>query len=306
MRHPFDARRRGFTIVEIITALTIIAIIGLAMTRLVLGQARGFQYDNGARRARTAARSAMNILITDLRMVQDSTGGVTNLDATNNRRVDVRVPVVFGVVCEITSQSVVAALVPTDSFALASAKYGGYAIRDSVTGVYTYVAAGANDTIQTANVGRCHGSSVSIFSDTGHVGSRTGGVYIMSPAPPAITGVGSLLFVWHTVTYEFKTSSIYPGRYGLYRTVRGRANSDTTSDELVAPFKSTARFSYYLKSPYATKDVPTTSAPAAPYNNIRGFQIFLPAESSDTMPTRNTPQSATTTTAVFFKNTRIP
>jgi prepilin-type N-terminal cleavage/methylation domain-containing protein len=50
--------RRGFTIVEIITALTIIAIIGLAMTKLVLGQARSFQFDNGGvgARARRAAR----------------------------------------------------------------------------------------------------------------------------------------------------------------------------------------------------------------------------------------------------------
>ena len=295
-------RRRGFTIVEIITSLVIIAIIGLAMTKLILGQTRAFQFDNGGRRARAAARSAMNILITDLRMTQDN-GGVTFVDGAN-RRVDVRVPVVFGFVCENSGTSVVLSLVPTDSFQVASAKYGGYAVRDSTTGLYTYVAAGLTDTIQTTGSGRCHGGGVNIFADTSTIAGRTGGVYIMSGVAVANWPIGAPAFVWQTVSYEFKTSQIYPGRYGLYRTVRGRAGTDTTSDELIAPFKTSARFYYYAQSPYATRDVVQSSAPAL--NNIRGFQIFLPAESSDTMPTRNTPLSAAVTTAVFFKNTRVP
>ncbi|MEO8624725.1 MAG: prepilin-type N-terminal cleavage/methylation domain-containing protein [bacterium] len=295
--------RRGFTIVEIITSLTIIAIIGLAMTKLVLGQARSFQYDNGARRARAAARSAMNILITDLRMTQDN-GGVSYA-TTFGRRVDVRVPTVFGFVCEKNAGNVVVALVPTDSFQLASSKYGGYAVRDSVAGTYSYVAASTADTISATSVNRCHTAGVAMFADTGHIAGRAGGVFILSPGPPGIAGVGSPMFVWHTVTYEFKDSRIFTGRKGLYRTVRGRSNTDTTSDELIAPFKATARFSYYKQNPYATRDVPDTIAPAS-LNDLRGFQIFLPAESSDTMPTRNTPQSANATTAVFFKNTRVP
>lgn len=296
--------RRGFTIVEVITALTIIAIIGLAMTKLVLGQARSFQYDNGARRARSAARSAMNILITDLRMTQDN-GGVQSIDATNHRRVTVRVPVVFGWVCELTGTGVVAALVAVDSFQVASSKYGGYAVRDSVSGIYSYTAATASDTIRTAGSGRCHGSPANQYADTVRIAGRQGGVFVMSPAPPGITAIGSALFVWQTVSYEFKNSTIYPGLLGLYRSVYGRAGTDSTSDELIAPFASTARFKYYTMNPYATRDTAMASAPAN-LNNIRGFNIFLPAQSSDTMPTRTTPQSSNVTTAVFFKNTRFP
>lgn len=301
---PSLRRHHGFTIVEVITALTIIAIIGLAMTKLILGQTRSFQYDNGARRARAAARSAMNILITDLRMTQDN-GGVTGVDATNNRRIDVRVPVVFGFVCEITGGNTVVSLVPTDSFQLASSKYGGYAVRDSVTGIYSYVAATASDSMRTTGSGRCHGSGVDIYADTTSIAGRTGGVFILSPAPPAITAVGSPMFVWHTVRYEFKASNIYSGRLGLFRRLRGVSNADTVSDELIAPFKSTARFSYYTQNPYAPKDTAVATAPAS-LNDIRGLQIYLPAESADTMPTRNTPQSSNVTTAVFFKNTRFP
>ncbi len=294
--------RRGFTIVEIITSLVIIAIIGLAMTKLILGQTRAFQFDNGGRRARAAARSAMNILITDLRMTQDN-GGVSAVNA-GNTRIDVRVPIVFGFVCENSGTSVVMSLVPTDSFQLASAKYGGYAYPDSTTGLYTYVAAGPTDTIKTTDASRCEKGSVGIFAHTANVSGRTGGVYIASGLGLATAPIGSPVFVWHTVSYEFKTSAIYPGRFGLYRTVLGRAGTDVTTDELIAPFKTTARFYYYAQSPYATRDTALWTAPAL--NNIRGFKIYLPAESSDTMPTRNTPISAALTTAVFFKNTRVP
>jgi hypothetical protein len=246
----------------------------------------------------------MNILITDLRMTQDN-GGVSSVDVTNNRRVTVRVPTVFGFVCELTGTGIVAALVATDSFQLATSKYGGFAVRDSVTGIYSYSSAGSGDTIRTAGAARCHGAPANQYADTTRIAGRVGGVYVMSPAPPGITAIGSPMFVWQTVSYEFKNSTIYPGRLGLYRTVLGRAATDSTSDELIAPFAATARFSYYTINPYGTRDS-ALAAPPGNLNNIRGFRIFLPAESSDTMPTRNTPQSSTVSTAVFFKNTRFP
>jgi prepilin-type N-terminal cleavage/methylation domain-containing protein len=296
--------RRGFTVVEIITALTIIAILGIAMTKLVIGQARSFQLDNGGRKARAAARSAMNILITDLRMTQDS-GGITYLDATNNRRIDVRVPVVFGTVCQVNGGNVILSLVPVDSFQLASAKYDGYAIRrSSGTYTYQYSAATSSDTIQSAGTGQCRGSAKQ-YADTITVSSRTGNVVQVSPGPPSGAAVGDMAFVYQTVTYEFKTSTMYPGALGLYRTIRGRANTDTLSEELLAPFGTTSRFAYYT-NPAQTLDRPKLATPtASEYHKVRGFQIILAAQSPDTVPGRTTPQKATTTTSVFFKNTRV-
>ncbi len=295
--------RRGFTVVEIITALTIIAILGVAMTKLVVGQARSFQFDSNGRKARASARAAMNILITDLRMTQDS-GGVTYVDATNNRRVDVRVPLVFGTVCEVNAGNVVLALVPVDSFQMANAKYDGYAVRrSSGSFTYQYSAATSGDTIQNTSAGHCRGS-VRQYADTVTVSGRSGNTVVVSPAPPAGTAVGDLAFVYQTVSYEFKTSAMYPGRLGLYRTIRGRANTDTLSEELLSPFATTSRFAYYT-NPAQTQDRPTLTAPASTnYYRLRGFQLILAAQSPDTVPGRTSPQTATTTTAVFFKNTR--
>jgi prepilin-type N-terminal cleavage/methylation domain-containing protein len=300
-RSPFRARR-GFTVMEVITALVIVAILGVSMTKLILGQARGFQFDNGGRKARAAARSAMNILITDLRMGQDASS-ISYLDATNNRRIDVRVPLVFGIVCEVNVSNAVLALVPVDSFQVATAKYGGYAVRMSATGNYSYSPALSSDTIQAADASRCHGGP-NIWADTVTAGGRPGRVVVVSPAPPVGTVVGAPAFVFHTVSYEFKTSAAYPGTFGLWREIRGRGDTDVTSEELIAPFASTARFAYYT-NPSQSLDRPTLTAPgSASYNTVRGFQIQLPAVAPDTVPGRTTPRQSTATTAVFFKNTR--
>ena len=296
MRSP-TRTRRGFSLVEIITALTILGIIGGAMTKMLLSQTRGYQYDNGGRRSRTVARSAMNIMITDLRMTQDN-GGVSYLDATNHRRVDVRVPVAFGVVCEVTGTAVAMAITPVDSFQLATIKFGGYAVRDAVTGIYSYVPGG---TLSATDPGRCHSAGVKVFADTITMGGRAGAVVEATGVPPAGTVVGSMAMLWQTVRYSFDSSKVYPNRAGLYRIVSNAASADT--NELIAPFSWTARFSYFT-NPAQAKDTATTSVPAD-LNQVRGLKVLLAAEAADTVPGYTGPKKSPLSTSVFFKNTRI-
>jgi len=295
MRSPTRSRR-GFSLVEIITALTILAVIGGAMTKMILSQTRGYQYDNGGRRSRTTARSAMNIMITDLRMTQDN-GGISYIDATNHRRVDVKVPVAFGVVCEVAAGGVVMAITPVDSFQLSSIRYGGFAVRNSTTGIYTYVSGG---TLGSADVSKCHSGGVAVYADTITMFGRTGKVISVTGAAPGGTVAGSMAMIWQTVRYSFDSSKAFPGRAGLFRIVSNASAADT--NELVAPFSWTARFSYYT-NPAQTNDVATTSAPAD-YNQVRGLKILLAAEASDTVPGYSGPKKSPLSTAVFFKNTR--
>lgn len=294
---PLPRSRAGFSLVEIITALTILAIIGGAMTKMLLSQTRNYQYDNGGRRSRTAARSAMNIMMTDLRMTQDN-GGVSYLDATNHRRVDVKVPVAIGVVCEVTAGSVTMAITPVDSFQLATIKYGGYAIRNSTTGIYSYVSGG---TLGTGSTSTCHSGGVDIYADTITMSGRSGSVVQVSGAPPGGTVVGDMGMIWQTVSYVFASSQVFPGRAGLYRIVSDATTADTS--ELIAPFSWNARFSYYT-NPAQAKDTATTTAPAN-LNTVRGLKILLAAEASDTVPGYQGPKKSPLVTSVFFKNTRI-
>jgi prepilin-type N-terminal cleavage/methylation domain-containing protein len=291
-----NAPRRGFSLVEIITALTILAVIGGAMTKMILAQTRGYQYDNGARRSRTVARSAMNIMITDLRMTQDN-GGVAFLDGTNHRRVDVRVPVAFGVVCNVTASQVVMALTPVDSFQLATIKYGGYAVRNPTTGIYSYVEGGG---IGSASVSYCRSAGVDVYADTITMGGRQGTIIHVTGTPPSGTVVGSMAMIWQKVEYLFDSSAAFPGRAGLYRIVSDASSADTS--ELIAPFSWTARFSYFTNPPQ-TNDTATTTAPAD-LNSVRGVKVLLAAEASDTVPGYTGPKKSPLTTAVFFKNTR--
>jgi prepilin-type N-terminal cleavage/methylation domain-containing protein len=292
--------RRGFSLVEIITALTILSVIGVALTKMVLSQTRSFQYENSSRRARTASRSAMNILTTDLRMTQDI-GGLDSIDTVNNRWVDAKVPIAFGIVCKTTGSATYLALVAVDSFQMASSKYGGYAIRNTTTTQYNYTHAGNSDTITVVDPSNCH--TPGIYADTAVVSGRSGAVVKVTPVSVAATVVGEPAFVWQHVRYQFDTSGIYRNRYGLYRRIRGRANSDSVKEELIAPFASTARFSYFT-NPSAYNDTAVKTAPTV-MNQIRGIQIYLPAESFDTVPGHTAPQRANTTTSVFFKNTRV-
>ena len=290
--------RRGFSLVEIITALTILAIIGSAMTKMILSQTRGYQYDSGGRRSRATARSAMNIMITDLRMTQDN-GGVSYIDGTNHRRVDVRVPVGIGIVCTVGGSSLIMAFTPVDSFQLASIKFGGYAVRNSVTGIYSYVSGGA---MSSADVNQCRGNG--IYADTVPIGGRTGSVVQVTGAPPTGTAQGSMAMIWQTVGYSFDSSKVFPGRAGLYRIVSGSTTADTS--ELVAPFSWNARFKYYTtmsRSGSTVDDSPKTAAPTD-LNTVRGLQIYLAAEASDTVPGYDGPKKTPVATAVFFKNTR--
>jgi hypothetical protein len=239
----------------------------------------------------------MNIMITDLRMTQDN-GGVAFLDGTNNQRVDVRVPVAFGVVCQVHSTKLVVAMTPVDSFQLATMKYGGFAVRDANTGVYSYFPGG---TMTTGNVSDCHGGGVGIYADTITMGGRQGSVVEVTGDASAVAAVGGMAMVWQTVNYSFAPSKAFSGRLGLFRITTDGATID--SSELVAPFSTSARFSYFTNPPQAN-DVATTTAPTD-LNTVRGLKILLAAEASDTVPGYTGPKKSPLTTAVFFKNTRI-
>jgi len=304
MMRTHTRARAGFSLVELVVAITILSVIGVALSKMVIGQTRTFQIDNGARRARMTGRSAMNILTTDLRMVQDW-GAIDSIDTVNNRWIDLKVPVAFGIVCEVNAGTVVLSIVAVDSFQTASSKYAGYAVRNPSSGLYAYSNATSSDTIKATNATRCHGGvgAPSIAADTFPFSGRRGNVYVASPAPPAGAVVGAPAFVYQSVRYQFDTSTVYSKRYGLFRKIRGRGNTDTLSEELIAPFEGSARFRYYT-NPWKYRDTVTKTAPTD-LNTIRGLQIYLPAQASDTVPGAKTPRKATTTMSVFFKNVRM-
>ena len=126
--------RRGFTLIEFAIALIIVGIIGAAFTKLLTSQSRFFDQQTNIRKARSVARNSMNVMLSDLRMVQDS-GGIDSA-ASDGKLIRIKVPYRFGLVCATNGTITTVSMLPSDSSVVAMAKYGGFAWRDTLTGRY--------------------------------------------------------------------------------------------------------------------------------------------------------------------------
>ena len=285
--------RQGFTLVELLISLIITAIVGAALLRMMVGQARFMDQQEASRSARSVARSGVNRLVSDLRAVEASGGLVAA--AAGGQDFTLRVPYAFGVVCShglpgvgITTVS----LLPVDSAMYNAPGFSGFAWRNAA-GVYTYpvavpvIAAGTAANCQNAGPDSIHTLPAAGGAPAGRIINLTG--VTLLPAPPR----GSLIYLYRRVRYEFKASAAVPGQLGLWRTtVTGGA-----TEELAAPFAATARVNFYvLNTATAQAAVP------APLTNTRGFELVLNGLSERAPSGTTVAKSAPVTTSVFFEN----
>lgn len=285
--------RRGFSLSELLVAVVLLGIVGGALTRLVVDQMRFFDNIQVSRGARSAARNSMNVVLSDLRMVQDS-GGVTAI-AGDNKSITVSVPYSFGVFCGTLGAISTVSMLPGDSAALAMSRYAGYGWRNRLTGRYTVVPSGTL-AVPSATPTRCTGTGAGQAGiATISMNGRAGVIYDITPAILATTTLGVPVMFFQSITYSFQASGIYPGQFGLYRSVAGGVN-----EELMAPFASTARFRYYQTG----DDTSRTTAPDLA--NIRGVAMVLVTEGARKPAGRTTVTQNKMMTSVFFKNTRAP
>ena len=284
-KHRLKARP-GFSLVELLVAVVLLGIVGGALTRLLVDQMRFFDRVQVARGTRSAARNSMNVMLSELRMVQDS-GGVTNI-ANDNKSITVRVPYRFGVICGTTAGTSIVSMLPGDSLTLSQAVYGGYGWRDRITGRYNQVTSSA--TPATSNATTCATAGINTVT----VNGRAGGVYaVTSSTIPEKMGPGWPIMWFQTVTYSFQASTTFPGKIGLYRAVGAG-----TPEELMAPFATTARFRYYQ----AGDDLSRATAPAL--SDIRGLEMDLTTEAQRLTAGTTSYAQNKMVTSVFFKNVR--
>jgi prepilin-type N-terminal cleavage/methylation domain-containing protein len=274
--------RRGFTLVELLVSMVVLGIIGAALTRLFLSQSRFYDQETQLRRARLVSRMAINAALSDLRMVE-ATGAVVSATATN---VTLRVPYAMGIVCLNTAAQTTLALWPVDSTIYATAGFSGYAWRDSL-GAMTYVETGTS--LVAGNAAFCTAANVAALPQ-----GRVVSVQPALPASlPAVTAVGTPVFLIQRLTYEFKPSVTLPGRTALWRT----AVATGLSDELVAPFDPTAKFRFFVVG----SDTAQAGVPS-PLSNMRGLELNLASQSDRVPEGTAAPKQAQTVTAVFFNN----
>ena len=288
MRHRSPSRRAraGFSLAELLVAVVLLGIVGGALTRLVVDQMRFFDNVQVSRGTRAAARNSMNVMLSELRMVQ-ALGGVTAV-GVDNKSITVNVPYRFGTICGSAAGLTTVSMLPMDSASASLASYAGYGWRDSATTTWTMVASGGVlPTLVGTTAAICTAASINTLSING----RSGQIYTIPSAFAAGTKVGWAVMFYQSVKYSFEASTLYPGKLGLYRTVNGG-----TPEELMAPYGSTARFNYFADG----DDVAQTTAPAVA--NIRGVEVELTTEAARKPAGRTSYAQTRLKTAIFFKN----
>ena len=279
MRRQARSRQRaGFTLPELLIALVMTAIVGAAAMRLFVAQSHFFDAHVKQQSARAVSRSAVNGMLSDLRMVE-APNGVT---AATTSSVTLRVPYAFGVVCATTASYTTVAFMPVDSLTLASAALSGYAWRGS-NGSYTLTESGVSTA--TGAAATCTGATITPVTD--------GAVLNVSPAMPGAATAGTPVYLYQRVKYEFASSTQYSGRRGLFRTPLETG----VAEEIAAPFDASAGFEFFdlTAGGSSSTTVPTLA-------NIRGIELVFNGQSEKPRFGKTTPETTTYRTAVFFMN----
>lgn len=268
-------RRRGLTIIELLVTIIVLGIVGGGIVRMLTSQARFYEHQGAGRNARSVSRAALNVMLSELRMVE-SGGGVVAASPTS---ITLRVPYAFGVYCASPSGVSTVALLPADSAMLAEPGFSGYAWRGRL-GSYNYVEGGA--TTVPPVPGTCVGAGIT------PIAQRVG----LMPVLPIGVASGTAVMLYRRLTYAFAPSAAIPGRTALWR----RVDATGEREELAAPFAATARFRFYPLNANTAQDA------VPPLADIRGFELVLTGASEATPRISGAPRNAQLTTSVFFRN----
>jgi prepilin-type N-terminal cleavage/methylation domain-containing protein len=279
--------RAGFTLVEVIIALVITGVLGAAITSVFITQTTFYDRQEKVGSARGVSRGAMNLLTSELRMVERDSGVV---EATANRLV-LRVPFAMGVACGGTGTALSMRYLPTDDIVLnamsvsATNVYSGHAWRGT-DGRYRYT----DSNTTTPMLGGVTADAVCTASGVRQIPGG-GTLTLVTPSVAAVP-IGAPVLLYQRVVYEFKNSAAVPGRRGLYRTTQ--RNND--EQELVAPFTNGARFNFYINDATAA-----ASAPPTQLGQLTGVEIVLDGLSE--RPDRDgSHQAVPLSTSIFFRN----
>jgi hypothetical protein len=195
-------------------------------------------------------------------------------------------------------------LLPVDSAMTALGQYAGWAYRDSASGAYTYRDATTPVAINAMAAGT---STVCTDTVTGPgivpltYGTRSSRVVSVTDAPTGTPSPGWPVFIYQQVTYSFGASRAFSGRRGLFRTVKTSDPTAPISDEIIAPFDSSAGFRFYVLN----ADTAQYAVPAS-LNTVRGLQLVLAGSSVRVPQGSSQAKQAALVTGVFFKNRRDP
>lgn len=303
MHTPTHRARRGFSLGELMISMTLIAIIGVSLTKLIVTQSRSSNMQVQQRNARSVARGALAIMESELRAVEQSTafanGNTLTSFGTAVSRPSaitfvVNVPWAVGVRC--TANRV--AILPVDSMSAA--------IGTTATVGVAWRGADERYVLNPASTVDASGSATDFSACTGVGIGATGADAMPNMRMVTLSGTGASggiagtpVMLFYRVRYEFRPSTTVQGRIGLFRSVATTAATFGTPEELIAPFASTAGFGYYV----GTSRTPVYSvATTLNLETITGIRLDLHAQSETRAQGQAAFESANYETSIFFRN----
>lgn len=275
--HRTPDGRAGFSLPELLVTMVLVLVIGVTLFGVFAYQVRFHGTEDAIRDSRTTARAALNVLTSDLRMV-DRSGGVVS---AAGRDLVLRVPHAFGVVCASDASQTDVSILPTDSIGYANAGFSGWGWRNAGSGQWEYIE--ASTTVSEPGSSTCNAASVTVLPE--------GRVVRLEPGVPGLSP-GNPVMLFQRIRYRFDDSASLPGRDGLYRTIQATGQDV----ELISPFTGDSRFRFYTDWATVQDAVP------ANLSDILGLEITLDAESAGDSPRLSAPEDFTLTTSIFFKN----
>lgn len=270
--------RAGFTLAEVLVALVLTAVLGAAATTTFVSQSRFFDKQDKVGAARGVSRSSLNMVLSEVRMVERS-GGVEAAEADS---ITLNVPYAMGLYCSILAGGTMSlSMLPVDSLTVSNAGYSGYAYRTSAT-TYTYEPRSVLPLGGLAS--SCTDAGVNLVPGEGVVNIPLG----------TNLKAGTPVLLYQRVSYIFRASTSVPGAIALWRRVH---DSKPVVEELVAPFAPTAGFGYYV----GDVAVAQSSVASGSLDQITGIELTLDG-TSERPESDGSYQVTPYSTSVFFKN----
>jgi len=280
----------------------VLALVGLALTRILINDTRFVSRQDAMLSARQGARAGLNALVSELSVVADSAVLIATRDT-----LQIRIPVAFGVTCEDPSTTTrIVSLLPVDSVAWANADTTGlywrqrngiyrrlYTVTMATTTAASDSALCKQDSIRMLSGGRLIKVS-GLSSTTCSVFNNVFNTTTTNCQPDSL----AVTIVYSKITYRFGASTDLPGRVGLWR-----VNNKGVAEELVTPFDTSARFAYLMGGPNTEPlTLQTATVTGTGLDSIRGVELRLYSASEQAAQGTSKPQVFKLRTRVRFAN----
>jgi prepilin-type N-terminal cleavage/methylation domain-containing protein len=273
--------RLGYTLIELLITMFVAAVIGTLLARMLVNDSRFVSKLEAGTEARQVARAALTTISIEAQMVDTVT------EATETR-IGFVVPFAWGVACGRDGGTTIGSIIPSDSMMMATATANRVYWLDA-NGDYQPAAAAV---APSTNFGACEDVDAivpGIFEDSVRVLADS---QLVAITMPDLMRPGSVFYLGELVRYEFRASTLLPGRWGLWR-----EDGTGTWEELLAPFDTTSGFSYFI----GISDTVNTNPPTN-LSTVAGVELRLVGESQAIAEGASEPEEFVLDTRITFLN----